>query len=83
MVTSPHDASHRIFQDRPELLVPAFWVLGVPLPDEPAVEVLTPDVTEIRPLERRVDTVLRVRPTDGEDFLSAWATHRHEKNGGN
>ncbi|GAA2310770.1 hypothetical protein SVIO_053120 [Streptomyces violaceusniger] len=32
---------------------------------------LTPDATEIRPLERRVDSVLRVDPPDGGGFLLA------------
>ncbi|MEU4212233.1 hypothetical protein AB0F13_19905 [Streptomyces sp. NPDC026206] len=65
MVTSHHEAAHRIFQDRPELLAPVFRILGVPLPEKAAVEVLSADVTEIRPLERRVDSVLRVEPPDG------------------
>jgi hypothetical protein len=71
MVSSSHEAAHRIFQDRPELLAPVFGILGVPLPRKAAVEVLTPDATEIRPVERRVDSVLRVRPPDGEGFLLA------------
>ncbi|MEU8616514.1 hypothetical protein [Streptomyces sp. NPDC048623] len=71
MVSSPHEASHRIFQDRPELLSPVFRLLGVPLPAAAKVEVLTPDTTEIRPLERRVDSVLRVEPPDGDGFLLA------------
>ncbi|MDT0381625.1 hypothetical protein RM572_22960 [Streptomyces sp. DSM 42041] len=72
MVTSSHEASHRIFQDRPELLAPVFRLLGVPLPSPAAVEVLSPDATEIRPLERRVDSVLRIRPEGAwDDFLLA------------
>ncbi|MCX4664379.1 hypothetical protein OG711_23660 [Streptomyces uncialis] len=71
MVTSSHEAAHRIFQERPELLSPVFRVLGVPLPDKAAVEVLTGDATEIRPLERRVDSVLRVESSDGTTFLLA------------
>ncbi|MEU7164202.1 hypothetical protein AB0A70_06090 [Streptomyces morookaense] len=71
MVTSHHEAAHRIFQDRPEILAPVFRILGVPLPAKAAVEVLTADVTEIRPLERRVDSVLRVEPPDGNGFLLA------------
>lgn len=72
MVTSSHEASHRIFQDRPELLTPVFGLLGVPLPSPATVEVLSPDATEIRPLERRVDSVLRIRPQAGcDDFLLA------------
>ncbi|MCC3770230.1 hypothetical protein [Streptomyces sp. UNOC14_S4] len=72
MVTSNHEASHRIFQERPELLAPVFRILGVPLPAEASVEVLSADVTEIRPLERRVDSVLRIEPRGGDDgFLLA------------
>ncbi|MFJ3925652.1 hypothetical protein [Streptomyces sp. NPDC090022] len=71
MVTSPHEASHRIFQDRPELLAPVFGILGVPLPPKATIDVLTPDATEIRPLERRVDSVLRVETSEGARFLLA------------
>jgi hypothetical protein len=62
---------HRIFQERPEILAPVFGVLGVPLSAKATVDAVTTDVTETRPLERRVDTVLRVGPSDGEDFLLA------------
>lgn len=71
MVTSHHEASHRIFQERPELLSPVFDLLGVPLPEQAVVEVLTADVTEIRPLERRVDSVLRISGRGGDRFLLA------------
>jgi hypothetical protein len=73
MVTSSHEASHRIFQDRPELLAPVFRILGVPLPAPATVEVLSPDATEIRPLERRVDSVLRIQSAAGRSggFLLA------------
>ncbi|MFD3515375.1 hypothetical protein [Streptomyces sp. NPDC058657] len=71
MVSSPHEASHRIFQERPELLTPVFDLLGVPLPKRASIEVLSADATEIRPLERRVDSVLRVTACDGPTFLLA------------
>ncbi|MEV0274919.1 hypothetical protein AB0I22_00820 [Streptomyces sp. NPDC050610] len=71
MVNSSHEASHRIFQDRPELVTPVFRILGVPLAAKVSIDVLTGDVTEIRPLERRVDSVLRVEPSDGGAFLLA------------
>ncbi|MDC0765770.1 hypothetical protein [Streptomyces sp. HD] len=71
MVTSAHEGMHRIFQERPEILAPVFGVLGVPLSAKATVDAVTADVTETRPLERRVDTVLRVGPSDGEDFLLA------------
>ncbi|MFK4065842.1 hypothetical protein [Streptomyces sp. NPDC029674] len=79
MVTSAHEASHRIFQDRPEILVPVFGALNLPFPEKAAVDVLTPDATELLPLERRVDSVLRVQPSDGDDFLLAIeAQGRHD-----
>lgn len=72
MVNSNHETAHRIFQERPDLLAPVFRILDVPLPQKAAVEVLTPDTTEIRPVERRVDTVLRLTPSDGSGvFLLA------------
>ncbi|WAL96715.1 hypothetical protein [Streptomyces sp. Je 1-369] len=71
MVTSQHEASHRIFQEQPELLRPVFRILGVPLPERPSVEVITPDVTETRLLERRIDTLLRINEPDGDGFLLA------------
>ncbi|WP_405556000.1 hypothetical protein [Streptomyces canus] len=71
MVTSAHEGMHRIFQERPEILGFVFEVLGVPLSAKATVDAVTTDVTETRPLERRVDTVLRIGPSDGEDFLLA------------
>ncbi|MFJ8335648.1 hypothetical protein [Streptomyces sp. NPDC094437] len=71
MVTSTHEVSHRIFQDHPEVLTPVFEALGLTPPAKAIIEAITPDVTEIRPLERRVDTVLRVEPSEGDGFLLA------------
>ncbi|MGA5360809.1 hypothetical protein [Streptomyces purpurascens] len=71
MVTSTHETSHRIFQDHPEVLTPVFEALGLPAPAKAIVEALTPDATEIKPLERRVDTVLKVEPSEGDGFLIA------------
>ncbi|MGW3628979.1 hypothetical protein ACWD7F_02235 [Streptomyces sp. NPDC005122] len=71
MVTSAHEGSHRIFQERPEILTPVFGVLGIALPEKATVDAITTDVTETRPLERRVDTLLQVGPSDGDPFLLA------------
>ncbi|MDC0770455.1 hypothetical protein [Streptomyces sp. HD] len=79
MVTSAHEGMHRIFQERPEILAPVFGVLGVPLPEKATVDAVTTDVTEARPLERRVDTVLRIGPSDGEDFLLAIESQSKKK----
>jgi hypothetical protein len=83
MVTSHHEAAHRIFQDRPELLSPVLRILNVRAPAKAAIEIMSPDVTEIRPLERRVDTVLRVLPIDGEGgpfLLAVEAQGRRDEN---
>ncbi|WP_432134990.1 hypothetical protein [Streptomyces sp. bgisy154] len=71
MVTSTHEASHRIFQDHPEVLAPVFQALGLPPPAKAEVTVVTPDTTEIKPLERRVDSVLKFELSEGESFLLA------------
>ncbi|MFJ4079566.1 hypothetical protein ACIP2Z_11465 [Streptomyces iakyrus] len=71
MVTSTHETSHRIFQDHPEVLTPVFEALGLPPPAKATIEVLSPDATELKPLERRVDTVLKVEPSEGGGFLIA------------
>ncbi|GAB2888816.1 RpnC/YadD family protein [Streptomyces mayteni] len=71
MVTSRHEAAHRIFQERQNLLTPVFRILGVDLPEPARVEVIDGDATEIRPLERRVDSVLRLTSRDGEKLLLA------------
>jgi hypothetical protein len=62
---------HRIFQERPEILTPVFGALGIALPEKATVYVVPADVTETRPMARHVDTVLRVEPSDGDDFLLA------------
>lgn len=69
MVTSAHEAVHRIFQGHPEIIPPALRILHLPHPRDPAVEVLTNDLTEVRPLERRVDTLLRVIPSADDDAV--------------
>ncbi|MEU9184126.1 hypothetical protein AB0D14_06080 [Streptomyces sp. NPDC048484] len=71
MVTSAHEGMHRIFQERPEILAPVFGELGVPLSMKATVDAVTTDVTETKPLERRVDTVLHISTSDGEEFLLA------------
>ncbi|MFJ9244473.1 hypothetical protein [Streptomyces sp. NPDC101776] len=71
MVTSTHEATHRLFQEHPEALTLVFESLGIPPPAKSDFGTITPDATEIRPLERRVDTVLKFEPAMGESFLLA------------
>ncbi|MEU1178917.1 hypothetical protein ABZ464_14940 [Streptomyces sp. NPDC005820] len=83
MVTPTHEASHRLFQEHPEALAPVFESLGIPPPTKSDVRPLSPDTTEIRPLERRVDTVLKFEPEMGESFLLAIEaqTKKHAEKG--
>ncbi|MFG2029623.1 hypothetical protein [Streptomyces sp. NPDC048825] len=68
MVSSPHEAMHRIFQDHPGLFSGVSEVLGVRFAPPTSVTILPTDLTETRPLERRVDTLLRLE-TEGEEPL--------------
>ncbi|WP_411151358.1 hypothetical protein [Streptomyces sp. A30] len=64
MVNSSHEAMHRIFQDYPGLFTGVSKALGLPLIQPTSVTVLPTDLTEIQPVERRVDTLLRF---DGDE----------------
>lgn len=64
MVNSSHEAMHRIFQEYPGLFSGVSKALGLPVIQPTSVTVLPTDLTEIQPVERRVDTLLRF---DGEE----------------
>lgn len=66
MVSAPHEAMHRIFQDHPGLFSGVSEVLGVDFGPLVGVTVLPTDLTESRPVERRVDTLLRVETEDAD-----------------
>ena len=58
-LTSEHEALHRIFQRDLELFARAMnRILGADLPVPDQVSVMTVDLTETLPMERRVDSVL-------------------------
>ncbi|MFF9125793.1 hypothetical protein ACF09J_21220 [Streptomyces sp. NPDC014889] len=70
MVSSSHEALHRVFQKDPALLTRAFQrVLRVPFPEPRDFAVLNADLTEIEPVERRVDTLMRVETDEGAYLL--------------
>ncbi|MFD8570085.1 hypothetical protein [Streptomyces sp. NPDC059639] len=71
MVSSSHEVMHRIFQEDPGMFPRAFRKLGIGFPDPVAVSFLPTDLTEVRPLERRVDTLLRFDSADGSGYLLA------------
>ncbi|AOT60486.1 MULTISPECIES: hypothetical protein [Streptomyces] len=71
MVSSPHEAMHRIFQEYPELFSRVSEVLGIDLPRPHSVRILPTDLTESRPVERRVDTLLHFETESDGGFLVA------------
>ncbi|MFF3894983.1 hypothetical protein ACFYY3_17630 [Streptomyces sp. NPDC001812] len=64
MLSSSHEALHRIFQEDPGLFARAVRGLGVSFPPPVSASPLPTDLTENRPMERRVDT------EDGEFILA-------------
>lgn len=70
MVSSPHEAMHRIFQQDPGVFARAVRALGIPFDDPVSAVPFPTDLTESRPLERRVDTLLRIQ-TERSEFLLA------------
>jgi hypothetical protein len=71
MVNSPHEAMHRIFQEYPGLFAGVSKVLDLPFVQPASVTVLPTDLTEVRPVERRVDTLLRLDYEGGDSLLLA------------
>ncbi|MCC9710142.1 hypothetical protein E4N62_35720 [Streptomyces sp. MNU76] len=70
MVSSPHEALHRIFQKDPSLLTRTLQrVLHVPFPEPREFAAMNVDLTEIEPVERRVDTLLRAETDEGTYLL--------------
>ncbi|MFJ8360518.1 hypothetical protein [Streptomyces sp. NPDC093984] len=70
MVGSSHEALHRIFQKDPALLTRALQqVLNIPFPEPREFAAMNVDLTEVEPVERRVDTLLRVQTDQGEYLL--------------
>ncbi|WP_406160436.1 hypothetical protein OG298_25610 [Streptomyces sp. NBC_01005] len=71
MVSSPHEAMHRIFQEYPGLFSRVSEVLGVDIPPPTSATALPTDLTEARPVERRVDTLLRIETEHDGPFVLA------------
>ncbi|WP_316773540.1 RpnC/YadD family protein [Streptomyces sasae] len=69
MVSSPHEAMHRIFQQDPGLFARAARSIGVPFADPVASTLLPTDLTENHPLERRVDSLMRVDTAEQGSYL--------------
>ncbi|MGW5972926.1 hypothetical protein [Streptomyces sp. NPDC055186] len=71
MVSSSHEAMHRIFQHDPGLFSRVSHFLGVDVPRPVKATALPTDLTETSPVERRVDTVLKFETAEQGSFLLA------------
>jgi hypothetical protein len=71
MVNSTHEAMHRIFREDPGLFARAFREQGLHFPEPRKATVMPTDLTEVEPLERRVDTLMRIEDAEGGEYLLA------------
>ncbi|MFI6405246.1 hypothetical protein [Streptomyces sp. NPDC050548] len=71
MVSPPHEAMHRIFQEYPGLFTGVSKALDLDFARPTSVTILPTDLTETRPVERRVDTLLRFDSEQDDPFLLA------------
>lgn len=71
MVSSAHEAMHQIFREDPELFARALPKAGIALPEPTTIQLLDTDLTEIKPMARRVDTLMRVDTADSGSYLLA------------
>ncbi|MBR7830068.1 hypothetical protein KDK95_27445 [Actinospica sp. MGRD01-02] len=75
MVTQAHEVPNRILQEDPQSVARMLKHIGIPVALVKQATVLSPDATESRPLERRIDAVFRV-DTEEEPFLVALEVQR-------
>lgn len=78
MVSSPHEAMHHLLRKDPGVFARTIRDLGLPFPDPLDVSLLPTDVTEIEPLERRLDTLLRIETEDDTILLLVEAQRGHD-----
>uniref|UniRef100_UPI003D75B740 hypothetical protein n=1 Tax=Streptomyces sp. NRRL F-5630 TaxID=1463864 RepID=UPI003D75B740 len=71
MVTAPHEALHRVFLQDKTLYARVLRLFGVEVGEPAEVREEKTDLTEARPLERRVDNLLRVKDSGGGEYLVA------------
>ncbi|MFD3703293.1 hypothetical protein ACFWUP_09120 [Nocardia sp. NPDC058658] len=78
MVSSQHEAMHRIFRHDPGPFARIFHTLDLPFSDPLEVEHLSVDLTEIEPIERRADTILRIVTAESTFLLVVEAQSKKE-----
>jgi hypothetical protein len=77
MVSSLHEAMHSIFGEDPGLFARATRTLDIPPFETPISATSLPtDLTENQPVERRVDTLLRIEAPSGDYVLAVEAQNQ-------
>ncbi|GHJ34943.1 hypothetical protein [Streptomyces sp. TS71-3] len=69
---------HRIFQEDPGVFSRTFRKLGYAFAEPEEVNLLTPDLTETKPLERRLDSLLRFDTANDGSYLLAVESQRRK-----
>jgi hypothetical protein len=79
MPNLPHEALHRVFRESPGLFAETLHrVFDADFPDIVEAHVVDTDLTEIKPMERRPDTVLRAETSEGPQLLVVEAQNRED-----
>ncbi|HEY8981374.1 MAG TPA: hypothetical protein VIU15_17515 [Streptomyces sp.] len=81
VVSSPHEAMHRIFQEDPGIFARAARAIGIPVADVVSSTELSVDASENFVLERRIDTLLCLETVDTEKFLLVVEAQRKKDRG--
>ena len=79
MVSASHEAMPQLFRQDPGVFTRMFRRLGQDFPEAVSVEHLPTDLTDVQPLERRMDTLLRLRTVGGESYLLLVEARREYK----
>jgi hypothetical protein len=75
----PHEALHQVFRESPNLFADTIQrVCQVDFPEIVEAEVIDTDLTEVRPIVRRPDTVLKAETADGPQILIVEAQTKEE-----
>jgi hypothetical protein len=75
----PHEALHQVFRESPNLFADTIQrVCQVDFPEIVEAEVIDTDLTEIRPIVRRPDTVIKAETSDGPQILIVEAQTKEE-----
>ncbi|HEX2143339.1 MAG TPA: hypothetical protein VHG10_02410 [Glycomyces sp.] len=75
----PHEALHHVFREGPNLFADTVRrIFDADFPENVQAEVIDTDLTEITPIERRPDTVIKAETSDGPQLLVVEAQNREE-----